>query len=102
MINKENNSNNFDIRIIDFGLSTFINRNPSFKRDTNKLKTLVGTPHYIAPEIFKRSYDEKCDIWSLGVLTYMLFSRGMYPFDANGEILLYKTISKGKFYLPPN
>jgi calcium-dependent protein kinase len=101
MISKENSSNNFELRIIDFGLSTFINKSSS-KKDNTKLQSLVGTPHYIAPEIFKRSYDEKCDIWSLGVLTYLLFSRGQYPFDADGEILLYKKISKGKFYLPPN
>ena len=84
---------NFEIRIIDFGLSTLIEKG-------QKLKSFVGTPHFIAPDIFNRSYDQKCDIWSIGVLVYMMFSQGQYPFDADGEIKLYKTICKGKFFLP--
>lgn len=56
----------------------------------------------MAPDILDRSYTEKCDIWSIGVIVYMMFSQGQFPFDANGEVKLYKTICKGKFYLPSN
>jgi len=45
----------------------------------------VGTPHYIAPEVLKNSYDQKCDIWSLGVIAYQLFSQDEYPFDGDNE-----------------
>lgn len=90
MITKLDNRD--EIRIIDFGLSTSVTK--------QKLTSFVGTPHYMAPEIIKGSYDEKCDVWSLGVITYLLFSQGQFPFEADGEIKIYKAIRKGKFYLP--
>lgn len=84
-----------EIRIIDFGLSKIIN-----PEEKEKLTTVVGTPHYIAPEIFNNSYDEKCDVWSLGVIAYQLFSQGEFPFEGDNEIQIFKAIRKGKFYLP--
>jgi len=39
-----------------------------------RLKTFVGTPIYLCPEIIAGDYDEKCDMWSLGVLIYILLS----------------------------
>ena len=44
------------------------------QREEKSLNGLVGTPHYIAPEIVQGKYDEKCDIWALGVIAYQLFS----------------------------
>jgi len=46
-------------------------------------------------------YDEKCDIWALGVIAYLLFSQGEYPFNSESEAGIFKNISKAKFYLPP-
>jgi calcium-dependent protein kinase len=51
--------------------------------------------------VIKGEYDEKCDIWALGVIAYQLFSGGEYPFDGDNEAQIYKSIRKGKFYLPP-
>ena len=41
------------------------------------------------------AYDEKCDIWAVGVITYVLFSQGEFPFDGPSEV------KRGSFYLPP-
>lgn len=61
-----------ELKLIDFGLS---------KRQNNstQLKTVLGTPYYMAPEVLKQQYDNKCDIWALGVLLYVFMS-GYLPF----------------------
>jgi len=61
-----------ELKIIDFGLSK---RHDGVK----KLKTIAGTPYYMAPEVLNGNYDSKVDIWSLGVLLYVLMS-GYLPF----------------------
>ena len=85
------------MRIIDFGASTRF-------RDHNdqqiELKDFTGTLQYMAPEIFQGSYDERCDIWSLGVIAYIMFSQGKYPFNDSNEHNILKKVKKGKFYLP--
>ena len=69
---EEQNKNNFNIKIIDFGLS-------ALKNKTEKLHTILGTPYYMAPEVLKGDYNEKCDIWSIGAIAYNLLS-GTEPF----------------------
>jgi serine/threonine protein kinase len=64
------------IKLVDFGFAKKVTR-------LNCLKTLCGTPQYVAPEIISnkgQGYDFKCDIWSLGVLTYLLLG-GYPPFE---------------------
>ena len=87
-----------EIRVIDFGLSKSFDPND---KSPAKFDSLTGTAHYLAPQVIKGQYDEKCDIWALGVITYQLFSGGDYPFDGDNEVQVYKSIKKGKFYLPP-
>ena len=84
-INKDENS---DLKVIDFGTSR------SFKAD-EKMKKRLGTPYYIAPEVLKREYNEKCDIWSCGVILYILLA-GYPPFNGKSEQDIFKKILIGK------
>lgn len=78
-----------DIKLIDFGLSRH------FKPD-EIMNESVGTPYYIAPEVLNHSYNCKCDVWSVGVITYMLLSGKPVFFGlTNREI--YRNILKGKY-----
>lgn len=89
---------NADIRIVDFGLSASFNIED---QSLAKFSQIVGTPHYLAPEVLQGSYNEKCDIWAVGVMAYLLFSQGLFPFNGNNEVKLYKAITNKHIYLPP-
>lgn len=51
----------------------------------------LGTPYYIAPEVLLKSYDEKCDIWSCGVILYMIIF-GCPPFTGADEVEIMRKI----------
>lgn len=59
----EKGTNN--IKIIDFGIAI---KNVSGEM----LNIRIGTPYYIAPEVLCKNYNEKCDLWSAGVILYMM------------------------------
>ena len=61
-----------------------------------KMKTMVGTPYYLAPEILTGSYGKECDIWSLGVVTYFLLS-GRQPFESDDLKSLLTKTRKGQY-----
>lgn len=80
------------LKVIDFGLS----------RDLNIKKILsskVGTAYYVSPEILAGKYTEKCDIWSSGVILYVLLS-GDPPFNGPSDKIIYSKIRKMKFDFP--
>ena len=78
-------SGDFEIKLIDFGLSKVFNEN-------NKImKGSVGTLYYMAPEVIYGKYDEKCDVWSCGVILYMLLC-GLPPFFSLNEKEVKKKI----------
>lgn len=71
-----------EIKLIDFGLSRFLEEERIGK---NALKTIAGTLAYMAPEVMTEKYDPKhCDIWSLGVLMYLMVS-GYLPFQGENR-----------------
>ncbi|KAL4492626.1 hypothetical protein ABPG72_007739 [Tetrahymena utriculariae] len=93
-----NNSELSEIKIIDFGLSTYIDEieneddNGFFGND---LQTICGTANYLAPEVIKGKYDKRCDIWSLGVLLYFLLC-GELPFTGNTNTQIFDKILNQK------
>lgn len=73
-----------EIKLIDFGLSR--------KYDSKeKMHTILGTPYYVAPEVLKGDYDEKCDVWSIGALAYIMLS-GDPPFNGNSNNEIFQKI----------
>lgn len=93
----ETGGQNESLRIIDFGLSGHFDA----EKAQAQLKGVVGTPHYMAPEIIHgQSYDAKVDIWALGVIAYKLFSKGHYPFDGDDEDEIHEAAKAGKLNLP--
>lgn len=85
--------NDYLIKIIDWGTARMFN--PS-----KKMNHISGTPYYIAPEVLKEKYDEKCDVWSCGVILYILLC-GYPPFNADTDEEILEKIKKGKFSFPP-
>lgn len=77
-----------EIKLIDFGLSQRTQGN-------RKLKTVAGTPYYMAPEVLEGNYDYKCDLWSLGVLLYVFMS-GYLPFQGQSRNEVFNKIATGK------
>jgi calcium-dependent protein kinase len=63
------------------------------------MTTIKGTPYYIAPEVLKQVYDEKCDIWSCGVILYIMLC-GYPPFNGDNEKEIMKSVMKGVFDFP--
>jgi calcium-dependent protein kinase len=86
---KNNNKEMLNIKLIDFGTSNYYN-------ESKKFTLKVGSPYYIAPEVIKKSYDYKCDIWSCGVILFILLV-GYPPFKGNTQKDLLNSIVKGKY-----
>ena len=83
-------SKNARIMISDFGLSKIFN-------EDQVMKTACGTPGYVAPEVLRRKgYRKEVDMWSIGVITYILLC-GYPPFYEENNAELFNQILKGKF-----
>ena len=81
------------IKLIDFGLSSFFMNKSDLK--AVKMQTCCGTSFYMAPEVILGEYTETCDIWSLGVIMYILLS-GVPPFYSENEDEIYEAILQCK------
>ena len=65
-------------------------------KEGEKLDEKLGTPYYIAPEVLAKNYGAKCDIWSCGVITYIILS-GIPPFNGASDQEIMKKVKQGKF-----
>jgi len=90
------------LKITDFGLAHYSwsgeSENVVFNVDGDVvMSTCCGTPHYVAPEIIsKKEYTDKCDVWSLGVILYVMLV-GYQPFNGDSLPDIYRLIAKGKY-----
>ncbi|XP_022138048.1 CBL-interacting serine/threonine-protein kinase 1, partial [Momordica charantia] len=86
-----------NIKISDFGLSAL----PQNCREDGLLHTTCGSPNYVAPEVLaNRGYEGAAsDIWSCGVILYVILTACL-PFDETNLALLYKKTLRGDFQIP--
>lgn len=88
---------NGDLKVSDFGLSAVSDQ----IRQDGLFHTFCGTPAYVAPEVLgRKGYDAaKVDIWSCGVILFVLMA-GYLPFQDQNIMAMYKKIYKGEFRCP--
>ena len=77
------------LKVIDFGTSKKL-------EEKGVLTSLTGTAYYVAPEVLRGNYDFKCDIWSCGVILYIMLC-GYPPFRGNSEDAILNAVSRGYF-----
>ncbi|XP_010060380.2 calcium-dependent protein kinase 2 [Eucalyptus grandis] len=78
---------NAPLKATDFGLSVFIEEGKDYR-------DIVGSAYYVAPEVLRRKYGKEIDIWSAGVILYILLS-GVPPFWAETEKGIFDAILQG-------
>ncbi|CAN1343656.1 CDPK-related kinase 5 [Linum perenne] len=74
------------LKAIDFGLSDFV-------KPDERLNDIVGSAYYVAPEVLHRSYSTEADVWSIGVIAYILLC-GSRPFWARTESGIFRAVLK--------
>ncbi|VEU35136.1 unnamed protein product [Pseudo-nitzschia multistriata] len=82
------------IKIIDYGLSTTIDP------ETGRVEGCLGTPYYVAPEVLTQdSYDARCDVWSAGVIAYLILSKTL-PYQGRDEKETVHILMEAEKYPP--
>mmetsp|Transcript_106818 Transcript_106818/g.308983 ORF Transcript_106818/g.308983 Transcript_106818/m.308983 type:complete len:318 (-) Transcript_106818:114-1067(-) len=77
------------LKIIDFGMACAC-------ADGEELRDMVGTTRYMAPQVVRRKYDKRCDIWSLGVIAYLMLS-GHMPIGGGTEREILLNVREGRW-----
>ena len=88
----DDDKGSLNIKIIDWGCAQTI-------KSVQKTSNADGTSYYIAPEVLRGEYNEKCDIWACGVILYILLC-GYAPFDGETDEEIHSKVLEGKFEFP--
>ena len=86
--------NGLKIKIIDFGTAKIFENNKVERK-------IIGSSYYIAPEVLSKNYNEKCDLWSCGVILYILLSAAP-PFSGRNDNEIIESIKKGYYDIESN
>lgn len=81
------------IKVIDFGLAR------KHMYGEPPMSTLLGTPYYIAPEVLRKRYTKSCDLWSVGVIAYILLC-GYPPFNGGDNNETHRSVLQGRYCFP--
>lgn len=95
LLERKKRNGNYRIKLIDFGIAKILEKG-EFET------SLSGTCFYIAPEVIQKNYDKRCDLWSCGVILYILLC-GRMPFGGNDNREIFRNIQKGHYdmNIPP-
>ena len=86
-------SDDLTVKILDFGLANVCH-------EREDLTTVIGTPYYVAPEVLRGHYSEECDMWSVGVVLFILLSSRL-PFMGDTPEDLLTKVAKGEYEMDP-
>ena len=89
MIMGRENNGYLNVKLIDFGTAKIFS-------EGNMQKGLVGSSYYVAPEVIKGKYDEACDIWSIGVIMYLMLT-GYPPFNGDNDDEILNAVTIGEY-----
>ena len=78
-------------RIIDFGLARYTDSGKKFTE-------VLGSLEYVSPQVLKGSYGKPCDIWSVGVIAFVLLA-GRTPFEGDDDHQIIAAIKKGHYFI---
>ena len=89
MITNREKNGCLQVKLIDFGTAKIFEKG-------HQEKKYVGSSYYMAPEVIRRKYDEKCDLWSIGVILYIMLT-GRPPFDGNDDDEILENVKVGVY-----
>lgn len=81
------------IKLIDFGLARM------HKSGDPHMSNPVGTAYYMSPELLEGEYDKSCDVWSIGIIAYVMLC-GYPPFNGDTDREIFESIERGRLQYP--
>lgn len=87
------------LKLIDFGLAEYIPLDITPEEQNKFLHTKAGTPYYVAPEVLRGSHGFACDLWSAGIILYILLS-GYPPFRGSDDVSVLRRVMRGTVSFP--